>query len=68
MRPPDDYDEPLLNKEQVRSRLNLPSIRGVDELIRRRRIPVIRIGHRTARFHWPEVKAAIHRLTIREVQ
>ena len=67
MRPPDEYDEPLLNKEQVRCLLNLPSIRGVDELIRRRCIPVLRIGHRTARFRKREVLAAIDRFNVEAV-
>jgi len=57
----------LLNKEELRLRLNLPSVRGVDELVRRRKIPVIRFGHRTVRFDWHHVQTAIQRLTVKEI-
>lgn len=63
----DRSPEQLLTKEDLRQRLNLKSTRGVDELVRRRKISVIRLGHRTARFSWPAVQAAIERLTIKEV-
>ena len=63
-----DPTHELLTKEQLRKRLNLPSTRGVDELVRRRVIPVLRLGHRTIRFVWPDVRSAIDRLTIREVR
>jgi hypothetical protein len=59
--------ERLLNKEEIRQRLNLISLRGVDELVRRRKIPYLRLGHRTLRFSWPAVEAALARLTIKEV-
>ena len=57
----------LLDKEELREKLNLPSIRGVDELVRRRKIPVIRLGHRTVRFDWRHVQSAIERFTIKEI-
>jgi hypothetical protein len=59
--------ERLLSKEEIRHKLNLISIRGVDELVRRRKIPVVRLGHRTVRFSWPAVEAALKRLTIKEI-
>jgi hypothetical protein len=59
--------EHLLSKEELREKLNLVSIRGVDELVRRRKIPCLRLGHRTLRFSWPHVQAALEKLTIREV-
>ena len=58
----------LLNKEELRQRLHLTSVRGVDEMIKRRKIPVIRIGHRTVRFSWPDVEAALEKLTVRAVE
>jgi hypothetical protein len=58
----------LLTKNQLARRLGLPSARGVEELVRRKAIPVIRLGHRTRRFSWPDVLNAVGRLTIREVQ
>jgi len=57
----------LLNKEQLRAMLNLRSTRGVDELVRRRLIPVIVLGHRTRRFSWPDVKAAIAKVTVKSI-
>jgi hypothetical protein len=59
--------EALLDKEQLRQKLNLISIRGVDELVRRRKIPCVRLGHRTVRFSWPAVEAALKRLTVKEI-
>ncbi len=59
--------EGLLTKEQLRDRLNLKSTRGVDELVRRRVVPVVVLGHRTRRFSWPAVQAAIEKLTIQAV-
>ena len=40
----------LIGKEELRRRLNLPSVRMVEELMRKRKIPFIRLGHRTVRF------------------
>jgi excisionase family DNA binding protein len=57
----------LLNKAQLRERLNLGP-RSVDELIRTRKIPVIRMGHRTVRFSWPDVEAALEKLTVRAIE
>ena len=57
----------FLDKEGLRLRLNLESTRAVDELVRRRKIPVVRLGHRTVRFSWPEVRAALDKLTVKEV-
>jgi hypothetical protein len=59
--------EHLLNKEELRQKLNLISVRGVDELVKARKIPSIRLGHRTLRFSWPAVQAALARLTVKEV-
>ncbi|MEI8285586.1 MAG: hypothetical protein WCG52_11430 [bacterium] len=56
-----------LTKEGLRVRLNLPSTRMVDELARRRQIPVVKFGHRTVRFFWPAVEAALKHLEIREI-
>ncbi len=57
----------LITKEQVREKLNLVSTRGVDDLVRRRVIPVIILGHRTRRFSWPAVQAAIAKLTVKSI-
>lgn len=57
----------LLTKEELRQELNLPSTRGIDEMVKQRKIPVIRLGHRTVRFSLPDVMAALERLTVRAI-
>ena len=57
----------LLTKEELRAALNLPSTRRVDELVRKRKIPMIRLGHRTVRFDLPKVAAALERLELKAV-
>ena len=57
----------LLTKDQLREALNLPSTRMIDELVRKRKIPVIRLGHRTVRFDLVKVEAALDRLEFKEV-
>jgi hypothetical protein len=60
-------NETLLDKRQLRERLNLKSLRSVDEMIRDRKIPVIRLGYRTLRFSWPAVEAALEKLTRKSI-
>jgi excisionase family DNA binding protein len=36
--------------------------RVVEEMMRRRMIPYLSLGHRTVRFHWPSVEKAIGKL------
>ncbi len=57
----------FLTKEALRIKLDLPSTRMVDELMRKRKIPYVKLGHRTVRFTWPKVEAALAKLEIREV-
>lgn len=57
----------LIDKEEVRRRLNLPSVRMVEELMRKRKIPFIRLGHRTVRFSWPKVLEAVSRFKHRAI-
>jgi len=47
---------------RLRERLNLPSTRMIDALVRKRRIPMIRFGHRTVRFELAKVEVALERL------
>ena len=62
-----DSNFALLDKEALRKKLSLVSTRGVDELARKRKIPVVRLGHRTVRFSWPKVQAALEKLTVNEI-
>jgi hypothetical protein len=57
----------LLTKEQLRDALNLPSTRMVDELVRRRKIPVLRLGYRTLRFDLAKVQAALEKLELKAI-
>ena len=50
-----------LNKKELAGRLGV-SRRGVEEMMRRRKIPFLALGHRTVRFHWPSVEKAIGKL------
>jgi hypothetical protein len=61
---PDAENIRFLNKAQLAKRLNLPNSRSVDYLIAAKRIPVLRLGHRTVRFDWLRVEAALNRNTV----
>lgn len=58
--------EGLLTKDDLAKRLKLKR-RGVECLVARRLIPVIRISRRCVRFSWEAVKQALSRHEIREV-
>ena len=64
---PLDPPSELIDKEELRRRLNLPSVRMVEELMRKRKIPFVKLGHRTVRFSWPKVLAAITSLEQRAI-
>jgi excisionase family DNA binding protein len=53
-----------LTKRELASRLNLPSTRMVDQLMRKRKIPFTKLGYRTVRFSWAKVCAALEKLQI----
>jgi len=57
----------MLTKEELRARLNLPSTRMVDELVRKRKIPCLRLGHRTVRFNLSKVLAALAKFELKAV-
>jgi hypothetical protein len=63
----DTAPEHLLTKEQLRERLNVPHVRIIEEMTRKRRIPVVKLGYRTLRYSWPKVQAALEKLTVREM-
>jgi hypothetical protein len=58
----------LLTKEELRVQLNLRSTRGVDQLIKDRKINKIVLGHRTVRFSLPQVLADLEKLTVHAVE
>ena len=57
----------LIDKEELRSRLNWPAVRMVEEFMGKRKIPYVRLGHRTVRFSWPKVLAAVTALEQRAI-
>ena len=57
-------DTALLTKQQLAARLGADSTRLVDDLVATRKIPVIRLGHRTVRFLWEDVCEALKALTV----
>ena len=56
----------LLTKDELASRLKLRR-RGVEGLVARRIIPVIRISRRCVRFSWKAVENALARHEVKEV-
>jgi hypothetical protein len=54
-------DPALLTKKQLAEKMAMTP-RGIDCLVRSRRIPVIRISRRCLRFDWNAVQAALAKL------
>ena len=48
----------MLTKEELRQRLNVPHVRIIEEMTRKRKIPVCKLGYRTLRYDWSKVQAA----------
>ncbi len=55
-----------LNKLQLAERLGITR-RVVDDMMRRRMIPYLALGHRTVRFFWPAVERALSKFEHRAV-
>ena len=60
-------DEKLLNKRELKEAVPFPSVRTVEALVKKRKIPVIKVGYRTQLFQLSKVRAALEKLTIKEV-
>ena len=56
----------LLTKQQLAERLGI-SINGLDGLVRKRKIPALKISHRCVRFDWPKVQSALAKFEQKEV-
>jgi hypothetical protein len=50
--------EQLMDKKQLAKRLKL-SKRGVENLMKARKIPFMRVSNQIVRFSWPRVEAAL---------
>jgi hypothetical protein len=51
--------EDYLTKEQLREKLNLPSTRKIDYMMKAKMIPFHKWGAKTVRFDWEKVKVAL---------
>jgi hypothetical protein len=60
------HDEPGLVNKRVVARATSASLRSVDNWIRERKIPVVRISKRCVRFHLPSVLSALRKFEVRE--
>lgn len=56
-----------LTKEQLRERLNLPSIRKIDDMMKRRMIPFHKWGSKTVRFDYEKVREALDKFESKSV-
>jgi hypothetical protein len=66
-RPRPDTPSELIDKDELPRRLNLLSVRMIEGLMRKRKIPYVRLGHRTVRFSWPKALAAVTALEQRAI-
>lgn len=62
-----DIQPDLLTKQELASALNLPSTSMVDQLVAKKMIPVLRLGHKTVRFSHTRVLQALEKFEIRAV-
>jgi hypothetical protein len=59
-------DDKGLVKKPVVARAASTSVRTIDNLVKQRKIPIIRISKRCVRFHLASVLAALRKFEIRE--
>ena len=60
-------DEKLLTKAELKDAVPFQSERQVDTLARKRKIPFVKLGYRTHRFQLSKVRAALEKLTVKEI-
>jgi excisionase family DNA binding protein len=58
--------ESLLTYDEVATRLKLTR-RGIEGLVQRRAIPLVKLSARCHRFRWNEIEAALTRLTVKPI-
>lgn len=68
MRTNDDESCSLLTKQELAKKLNVSSIRVIEEMMRSRKIPFLKLSYRTVRFDWRKVQSALARLEVSEVK
>ncbi|HEV3098861.1 MAG TPA: hypothetical protein VGY75_04025 [Candidatus Udaeobacter sp.] len=57
-----------LVKKPVVARAASTSVRTIDNLVRLRKIPIVRISKRCVRFHLPSVLAALRKFEVKAVK
>jgi hypothetical protein len=60
-------EETGLVRKPVVARAASTSVRTIDNLVKLRKIPIVRISKRCVRFHLPSVLAALRKLEVKEV-
>jgi hypothetical protein len=60
-------EEAGLVKKPVVARAASTSVRTIDNLVKLRKIPIVRISKRCVRFHLPSVLRALRKLEVKEV-
>ena len=69
MKPNQSVSGSLLTKREVAALIGGgASTKLIDELVRRRKLPAIKFGHRTVRFNRTKVEQAIGRLEVASVE
>jgi hypothetical protein len=58
--------EQLIDKKQLAERLKL-QVRGVESLMKARKIPFMRVSNKIVRFSWPRVEAALAAYEIKAI-
>jgi len=59
------YNE-ILNKQELATRLGLTQ-RGIESLVKSRKIPVLRISSKVVRFSWPAVERALSAYEVKAI-
>jgi len=57
-----------LVKKPVVARAASTSVRTIDNLVKQRKIPIVRISKRCVRFHLPSVLAALRKFEVKEAK
>jgi hypothetical protein len=57
-----------LVKKPIVARAASTSVRTIDNLVRQRKIPIVRISKRCVRFHLPSVLAALRKFEVKAVK
>ena len=57
-------DGNYLNKKQLAARIGV-GVRCLDAIVASGKIPFMKLGHKTLRFYWPKVEAALAKFEVK---